>query len=132
MASCRCGEIRNWEEQIRKLQAAKSCLGQTEEQMNRMNEKIEELIVLYPRAFICDNLNILNDGTENLNNAAIGVKNSVAGKISSKIGLMLTELSNMKSEDNRYHEEEAQRQREEEERQRQAAMAAVQKQLTGM
>lgn len=122
MASCRCGDITEWERKIGVLSAAQDMFRNADHYIQSVQENATALSGLYTYGFEADSIEELRTKTQTIGEDVITTRNSIAAKIAARKGTLETELGNMRSEDAQYHEEERRRAQEEEERRAQETM----------
>lgn len=122
MASCRCGDITEWERKIGVLSAAQEMFRSADHYIQSVQENATALSGIYANGFEADSMGELCTKTQTIGDDVVATRNSIAAKIASRKGTLETELGNMRSEDAQYHEEERRRAQEEEERRAQEAM----------
>lgn len=126
MSRCRCSDISNTENKIRKLESAKGIMSGYSSASGRLESELQQWANVAKQATI--SAKIASDQSKmttlgkGMNQAADGI----SGKINAKLNELRSALNSMRSEDHNYHEEQRRR-REEEERRRaeEAARAAA-------
>lgn len=121
MSRCRCSDISNTENKIRKLENACRIMSGYSGVKGRLEDEISHLSNRAEQATVSNKVSSAKATMTTLGNRMDNSSDGISRKINAKLGELRSSLSSMRSEDHDYHEEERRRQEEEEAAARAAA-----------
>ena len=125
MSRCRCSDISDTENKIRKLESACEIMSGYSGVKGRLDTGISQWSGLAEQATASNKVTSAKATMTTLGNGMDNVSSGITTKINSKLSELRSSLSSMQSEDHDYHEEERRRQEEEEAAARAVAAAAL-------
>ncbi|MBQ3163421.1 MAG: hypothetical protein IJC02_02615 [Lachnospiraceae bacterium] len=125
MSRCRCSDISNTENKIRKLESACGIMSGYSGVKGRLDAGISQWSGRAEQATVSNKVTSAKGTMTTLGDRMDNASSGITRKINAKLGELRSSLSSMRSEDHNYHEEERRRREAEEAAARAAAAAAL-------